>query len=200
MKMLALGTLMVTSLSAFATIDSFVSVYVPVQKMQSSGVCLVETIAWDGYSNAESHEATLNSTLNGAFKVHTLGAGEDSEGFSDVNFLTTSGVKVDIAFVEGTFSKRVVTVDATEATSKATTLVERQSVIRRVQIAIVAAMKNALTGQVKTAKLLLKGLPSQDGLLLTVPTSFKSEFSRTSPYLKLIMKEMEITEGAKTCF
>lgn len=198
-KLIALTLSTFVSLSAFATIDSYVTIKMPVNGMHEAGVCIVDTLAWDGVSSIGTKEMLASTALNGPFKIPGLQAGEDAEGLVQVNALHGSGVKVAIDVDMDNFTKATLTVDATEASSKAKTLAERAEVIRNVKIAIYAGMANAIGSVVKTAKVQVKGLPNQTGISSPVPLAFKSSFTKTSPYLAGLKKELNIVDGMKGC-
>lgn len=194
---LALTSFMTTS--AFATIDSYVNVKIPVHGMHESGVCLIDTLAWDGISSIGTAQSLAGSALNGPLKIPAFQAGEDAEGLVQVNMLYQSGVTVGIEVDMDNFDKATIKVDATKATATAKTLEERQEVIKNVKIAIYAGVHNTVDGMVKVAKVELKGLPDQKGIKNVVPTAFKANFTKASPYLATVKKELNIVDGAKNC-
>lgn len=194
---LALTTLM--SIPAFATIDSYTSVKIPVRGMHESGVCLIDTLAWDGISNIGTSQMLANTALNGPLRVPGIQAGEDAEGLVQVNLLYQSGVNVAIDVDMDLLDRATVTIDASKASANAKSVEERQDVINNVKIAIYAGVINAVDSIVKVTKVELKGLPNQKGLSSTVPLSFKSNFTKSSPYLEIIKKDLNLVEGLKHC-
>jgi len=199
-KHLLLATLTtLVSLSSFATIDSYVTIKYPVQGMHEAGYCIIDSLAWDGISNIGTKEMLATQALNGPFKIPGIQAGEDSDGLVQVNALYESGVKVDLSVDMETFDKGSLVVNASEASAKAKTLEERDEVIKKVKVAIYAGMANALSGIVPVVKLELVGLPNQAGIKNQVPAVFRSSFSKNSPYLQGLKKELNIVDGKKGC-
>ena len=198
-SLLALTLTTIMSATAFATIDSYVTVQIPVSGIHESGVCMIKSLAWDGVSNIGTKELVASQALNGPFKIHAMQAGEDNEGLVQANALYGSGVKVAIDVDMDSFNKAPITVDATEASSKAKTLEERAEVVRNVKIAIYAGIQNTISSMVKTAKVELKGLPNQTGIKGAVPAAFKSSFTKVSPYLATIKKELNMVDANGNC-
>lgn len=198
-SLLALSLSVIMSATAFATIDSYTTVQIPVSGMHESGVCMIKSLAWDGVSNIGTREIVAAQALNGPFKIHGMQAGEDSEGLVQVNVLYGSGVKVAIDVDMDSFNKATITIDASEASAKAKTIEERTEVIRNVKIAIYAGIQNTISSLVKTAKVELKGLPNQTGIKGAVPVVFKSSFTKVSPYLATIKKELNMVDVNGNC-
>ncbi len=198
-NLFALALTSMVSLSAFATIDSYTSIKIPVHGMHESGVCLIDTLAWDGVSNIGTSQMLASSALNGPLKIPAIQAGEDAEGLVQVNMLYQSGVSVGIEVDQEKMNTAVVTIDASKATAEAKTLEERADVIRKVKIAIYAGVMNTVDSMIKTTAVVVKGLPDQKGIAIQVPKVFNSKFTKTSPYLAAVKKELDIVDGQKNC-
>lgn len=203
MKTKIFGFLFATTLvsSAFATIDTYSTVKYPVSMMQDSGICLVTSLAHDGITNAGTAQLLAVSALNRPFKIPGIQAGEDSEGLVQVNMLYNQGI--DMEFVldwnAEDMSKAELVIDATNASKNAVTIEQRTEAVRLIKTAIVAGVTNSLTGMVKQIKLTLKGLPNQKGIVNPIPAAFNSNFTKTSPYLAGVKKELNIVEGIEKC-
>lgn len=198
-NLIALTLTSMMSLSAFATIDSYVNVKIPVGGMHESGVCLIDSLAWDGVSNMGTAQMLAGTALNGPLKIPGFQAGEDAEGLIQVNMLYQSGVSVGIEVDQDKLNTAVVSVDASKATAEAKTLEEREAVVRLVKVAIYSGVMNTVDSMIKTTAVKVNGLPDQKGIKSAVPTVFNSKFTKTSPYLGLIKKELNIVDGAKNC-
>lgn len=203
MKKNLLGFIFASTLatSAFATIDTYSTVKYPVSMMQDSGVCLVTSLAHDGITNAGTAQLLAVSALKGPFKIPGIQAGEDSEGLVQVNMLYNQGI--DMEFVldwnSDDMSKAELIIDATAASKNAASVEQRTEVVRLVKTAIVASVTNSLTGLVKQVKLTIKGLPNQKGIVNPIPATFNSSFTKASPYLAGVKKELNIVEGIEKC-
>lgn len=197
--LIALTLTSIMTVSAFATIDSYTSVKIPVHGMHESGVCLIDSLAWDGISNLGTAQMVAANALNGPLKIPGFQAGEDAEGLVQVNMLYQSGVAVAIEVDQDKMNTAVVTIDASKASATAKTIEEKEAVVRLVKIAIIAGVENTIDSMITTTKVELKGLPNQKGIKTPVPAAFNSKFTKASPYLTGIKKELDVVMGTKNC-
>jgi len=196
---LSLSLLSFLSTQSFATVDSFVSLKIPVFGVQSSDVCMIDSLAWDGISTPGSREALAAKALNGPFKVYGIMAGEDQEGMVQVNALFDKGIEVTITTDDFGSNKASVSINATEAARKAKSLDERNEVLKLAKTALYAALMNTIGSYFKAVSAEVVGLPSQSGIKNPIPSRFNFPFTKESPYLLNLKKELAIIDGTKNC-
>jgi hypothetical protein len=199
LKLLALAIPFIFNTFAHATIDSYAVVKIPVLAMNSGKVCLISTLAHDGISSLGTSQLLAMMALNSSFKIQGIQAGEDNEGLVDANMLSGKGISVSFEMNEESFDKGVITIDASEASARAKTLEERSEVIKLIKVGLVAGLENVLDGMIRTVKVNLVGLPNQTGIDNKLPVEFKSNFSSSSPYLKNLLKELEVVTDINKC-
>jgi len=201
MKKLFFSLSLLTFLSthSFATVDSFVSLKIPVFGVQSSDVCMIDSLAWDGISSPGSKEALAAKALNGPFKVYGIMAGEDQEGMVQVNALFDKGIEVTITTDDFGSNKASVSINATEAARKAKSIDERKEVVTLAKTALYAALMNTIGSYFKAVSAEVVGLPSQSGIKNPIPSRFNFSFTKESPYLLNLKKELAIIDGTKNC-
>jgi len=187
------------SLTAFATVDSFVNLKIPVYGVQSSDVCLVDSLAWDGISSPGSKEALAAKALNGPFKVYGVMAGEDQDGMVQINALYDSGIEISINTDDFGSNKASVTINASAATKYAKSLDQRIEVVKLAKIAIYSALVNTIGSFYNVVTLEVIGLPTQSGIKNPIPARFNFPFTKESPYLLGLKKELSIIDGGKNC-
>ena len=87
MKKLLSSVLLLTSLTASATIDSFINVeYARIDMHGESTACMAKTLAWDGISHGADIALNLAATaITNPQKVYAIQAGGDQV---DINYLT----------------------------------------------------------------------------------------------------------------
>jgi hypothetical protein len=187
------------SFSSHATVDSFVSLKIPVYGAQSSDLCMIESMAWDGISSPGSKEALAAKALNGPFKVYGIMAGEDQDGMVQVNALFEKGIEVTISTDDFGTNSATVSINATEAARKAKSVTERSEVVKLAKTALYAALVNTIGSFYKTVSAEVVGLPSQSGVKNPIPSRFNFSFSKESPYLLNLKKELAVIDGMKNC-
>lgn len=118
-----------------------------------------------------------------------------------MNMLYNQGIEMDFVmdWEAGDMSKSELIIDATVATKNAVSVEQRSEAVRLIKTAIVAGVSNSLTDNVKQIKVTLKGLPNQKGIANPIPAVFKSNFTKASPYLAGVKKELNIVEGVEKC-
>jgi hypothetical protein len=160
---------------------------------------MIDSLAWDGISSPGSKEALAAKALNGPFKVYGIMAGEDQEGMVQVNALFDKGIEVTITTDDFGANKVSISINASEAARKAKSLDERSEVVKLAKTALYAALANTIGSYFKAVSAEVVGLPSQSGIKNPIPSRFNFSFTKESPYLLNLKKELAIIDGAKNC-
>lgn len=195
MKLITLSAFLLLNLaatSAFATIDSFINVKVPVAKMQEEGYFFATVPAWDGISGGMSHVPLNLMTLAAPFRVQGIQAGEDKNGWvKNVNALHKSGVTItDVTNLdqEMYFDITRIEIDGTETSKKD----DSSTADQKIKLAIYTVVSN-LSSSTKKLIITLKGIPAyQPGAKNKLPSKFNYPLTLKSPFVVSLKKELNI--------
>lgn len=191
--LLALGSVSaLCTTSAFATIDSFVKVKVPVAKMQEEGHFFSEVPAWDGISSGFGTVPLTIRTLSTPLRVQGMMAGEDENGWvENVNALYKSGVEINDVTDLGAemyFQTTRIEIDGTQASKDEDSVTADQ----KMKLAIYTVVAN-LSANTKKLLITLKGLPQYpEGTKNQLTAKFNYPFTMKSPFIIGLKKELKL--------
>lgn len=178
MKILLSGVLLLSSISAFATSDSLISVdYARVSINGDSVACNARTIAWDGISTNAGTSINLAITaVTNPQKVYGVMIGED---MIDINYLTQYESDYKVEAVEDWNTGEInISLNIAQAGAD------------QVNILYYLILKNAFAQGATKVKMKVIGADSLKSELL-FPLKTKWPVTKTSPVYKKLSKEIK---------
>lgn len=186
MKKLLSSVLLLTSLTASATIDSFINVeYARIDMHGESTACMAKTLAWDGISHGADIALNLAATaITNPQKVYAIQAGGDQV---DINYLTQFESDYEVSAMMD-YDTQILTVD----------LKMNEVGADQANILYYLLVKNAFNYGATKVKVNVKGVDALKSQLY-FPTTTNWPVTKTSPVYKNLKKQLKKNNVLSDC-